>query len=77
MSIIGGAGSADEYVRQIAPEHVPQRVAAGRPSDTNVLDAIAALLDGAEWHGGTIDEVADLVRESGRTIDEPGAEGEQ
>lgn len=73
MTIIGGAGSADEYVRQIAPEHVPERAAdaTGRPGDSLVLDAIAALLDGAEWHGGTIEEVADLVRESGRTIGPP------
>ncbi len=28
MTITGGAGSADEYTRQIAPEHVPERVPA-------------------------------------------------
>jgi hypothetical protein len=40
-------------------------------TDTETLDAIAALLDGCEWTAETIEHVARLVMESGRTIREP------
>jgi hypothetical protein len=32
------------------------------------LDAIAALMDGAEWHPGTLDNIAEIVRGTGRQI---------
>lgn len=40
-------------------------------TDSETLDAIAALLDGAEWTAETIEHVAQFVIESGRTIREP------
>lgn len=43
----------DEYV-----EHV----------EADALDAIAAVMDGREWSADTLDEIADLVRTTGRQI---------
>lgn len=40
-------------------------------SDTEILDAIYAVLTGVEWDPGTIEEVADLVERSGRHIAPP------
>lgn len=37
----------------------------------NSLDSIAELLSGKEWEAGTLDEVAKIIRDSGRRIDEP------
>ena len=38
--------------------------------DRRALDAIAALLDGAEWEADVLDEVAGLVRDTGRDVGE-------
>ncbi len=43
-----------------------------RTSDTATLNAIAALLSGNEWSPETIENVADLVRASGRNISDHG-----
>jgi hypothetical protein len=39
-----------------------------------VIDQIAALLDGHEWTPDTIDQIAAIVRSTGRTIGEPSDE---
>ena len=56
-------GMADSEVDAIGRER-------GRPvlSDVRALDAIAGLLSGNEWDTETIEAVADLVTETGRTI---------
>lgn len=70
-----------EYVDTEAPlldEETRAELARGvdalrRLSDTNALDAIHALLDGEQWHAGTIETVAEIVARTGRTIAEPEA----
>lgn len=39
--------------------------------DERTLNAIADMLDGVEWDGSTIEQVADMVRSTGRKIDPP------
>jgi hypothetical protein len=36
--------------------------------DRDALDAIAKLLSGNEWDSGTLDDVANIVRSTGRVI---------
>jgi hypothetical protein len=36
------------------------------------LDAIHACMDGTEWTPGTFDQIADILRESGYVIRDPG-----
>lgn len=43
-------------------------------NDKQALDYIQSILDKSVWDSGTIEEVADLVRETGRVIDEPEAD---
>lgn len=49
--------------------------ASGKPlfnvDDTAAIMRIRTLLDGAEWDSDTIDAVADAVRSTGRSVDEP------
>lgn len=40
-------------------------------TDTEALDAIAVLMSGAQWTPDTLQTVADIVRLSGRLIEEP------
>lgn len=39
-------------------------------SDSAALDALAQLLSADEWSPDTLDQVADIVRDTGRTVDE-------
>lgn len=39
-------------------------------TDKSALDQIRHLLDGSEWDAGTIADVAELVRETGRRIED-------
>jgi hypothetical protein len=45
--------------------YTPQHV-----KDRNALDDIAELLSGEEWNPETLNTIADLVRETGRDIDD-------
>jgi hypothetical protein len=38
--------------------------------DSNALDAIAALMSGTEWEASTLDDIAEIVRSTGRVIDD-------
>lgn len=40
-------------------------------SDTDAMDRIAAILSGVEWDSGTASAVAEVIKASGRGIDEP------
>lgn len=40
-------------------------------SDSAALDAIAGLMDGAEWDADTTERVAEIVRQSGREVGDP------
>jgi hypothetical protein len=44
-----------------------------RPSDAEAMDAIQRLLDGREWRLEDLDDIADVVRATGRPVREPGA----
>lgn len=39
--------------------------------DIDALNAIHTLLDGTEWGSDTLEDVAEIVRETGREIHEP------
>lgn len=39
-------------------------------SDSAVLDAVANLLSGSVWDADTLSAVADLIRQTGRTVDD-------
>lgn len=51
--------------------HVDHEMTDAQLPDGGVLDRIQLLLDGQEWDAGTIEMVAELVRRSGREINEP------
>lgn len=38
-------------------------------TDTEALDRLAELMSGAEWSADTLDAIADVVRATGRSID--------
>ena len=38
--------------------------------DTAALNAITTLLSGSEWNPNTLNEVAEIIRETGRVIDD-------
>ena len=40
-------------------------------TDTEAIDAIAAIMSGQEWSADTLDAIADWVRASGRDIADP------
>jgi hypothetical protein len=40
-------------------------------SDTDAVDRIRQMLDGVEWSTDTLEHVADVVRETGRLVNEP------
>ena len=42
-----------------------------RPTDSEILDRIAAYLSGKEWHAETIEIVAELIALAGREIEGP------
>ena len=37
-------------------------------TDTEAMDAIAAILSGTEWSADTLDEIADVVRSTDREV---------
>jgi hypothetical protein len=39
--------------------------------DTEAMNAIHALMDGTEWSADTLEEIADVVLATGRTITDP------
>jgi hypothetical protein len=62
-------------------KHSPETVTITRTEydylkrDSIALGAIHQLLDGTEWGSETLDDVALIVGETGRTISEPDYEG--
>jgi hypothetical protein len=40
-------------------------------NDTEALDAIAAILSGETWDSSHIEAIADIVRDTGRDINDP------
>ena len=60
-----GRGTRGTGVR---PRPVGRNTTGSRFDDTRALDRIAALLDGREWEAETLDDVAPLVRDSGRLV---------
>jgi len=43
-------------------------------TDSEALDAIHEILDGCEWSADTLDEIAYIIRQTGRPINEPDGE---
>jgi hypothetical protein len=39
--------------------------------DTIIVDEITALLDCSEWDADTLDQIAELIRSTGREVREP------
>ena len=68
---IGAGGRRVRVLWVPAGDHV--EVEKNERADHKAMDEIHALLDGTEWDADTLEAVADVVRRSGRSVDEPHA----
>jgi hypothetical protein len=39
-------------------------------NDTQAMDHITAIMNAVEWNADTLDNIADIVRDTGRNIDD-------